>query len=71
MESGDGVDRGWMDGVKVALGSRDVCGRCAKDMKEWRSLVHVFMIEFHLSIFAWFTCSFGLPFRSPVAVAFR
>ena len=36
---------GWMDGVKVALGSRgltvEAARQCAKDRKEWRSLVHM------------------------------
>ena len=35
----------WMDGVKLALGSRgttvEAAGQSAKDMKEWRALVHV------------------------------
>ena len=35
---------GWMDGVKVALGSRgmtvEAARQCAKDRKEWRALVH-------------------------------
>ena len=35
----------WMDGVKVALGNRgmtvEVGRRCAKDRKEWRTLVHM------------------------------
>ena len=36
---------GWMDGVKMALGSRgmavDAARPCAKDRKEWRALVHM------------------------------
>ena len=36
---------GWMDGVKVALGNRgmtvEAARHCAKDRKEWRSLVHM------------------------------
>ena len=36
---------GWMDGVKVALGTRgmtvEVARQCAKDRKEWRALVHL------------------------------
>ena len=36
---------GWMDGVKVALGSRgmmvEAARQCAKDRKEWRALVHM------------------------------
>ena len=34
---------GWVDGVKVALGNRGMTGeatrQCAKDRKEWRTLV--------------------------------
>ena len=48
---------GWMDGVKVALGNRgmtvDAARQCAKDRKEWRSLVHLSQNEFHAVIFAW------------------
>ena len=36
---------GWMDGVKVALGNRgmtvEAARQCAKDRKEWRTLVHM------------------------------
>ena len=36
---------GWMDGVKVALGTREMtveaARQCAKDRKEWRALVHM------------------------------
>ena len=40
---------GWMDGVKMALGSRGMTvekrivlsRQCAKDSKEWRALVHM------------------------------
>ena len=36
---------GWMDGVKMALGSRgmtvEAARQCAKDSKEWRARVHV------------------------------
>ena len=36
---------GWMDGVKVALGNREMtveaARQCAKDQKEWRALVHM------------------------------
>ena len=36
---------GWIDGVKVALGNRgmtvEAARQCAKDRKEWRSLVHM------------------------------
>ena len=35
----------WMNGVKVALGNRgmtvEAARQCAKDMKEWRALVHM------------------------------
>ena len=46
---------GWMDGVKMALGSRgmtvEAVRQCAKDKKEWRALVHMY-IEFNATIFA-------------------
>ena len=36
---------GWMDGVKVALGNKEMkleaARECAKDRKEWRALVHL------------------------------
>ena len=36
---------GWMDGVKVVLGNREIMAeaaqQCAKDRKEWRALVHM------------------------------
>ena len=36
---------GWMDGVKVALGNREIMveavRQCTKDRKEWRALVHM------------------------------
>ena len=36
---------GWMDGVKVAFGNRgmtvEAARQCAKDLKEWRALVHM------------------------------
>ena len=36
---------GWMDGVKVAFSNREMTveaeRQCAKDRKEWRSLVHI------------------------------
>ena len=47
MDGGYGVDRGlgWMDGVKVALGSRGmtvVAARlCTNDRNECRALVHM------------------------------
>ena len=36
---------GWMDGVKLALGNRGMTveaeHQCAKDLTEWRALVHM------------------------------
>ena len=36
---------GWMDGVKVVFGNRgmrvEAARQCAKDEKEWRTLVHM------------------------------
>ena len=36
---------GWMDGMKVALGNRgmtlEAARQCAKDLKQWRALVHM------------------------------
>ena len=36
---------GWMDGVKVVLGNREMkveaARQCEKHMKEWRALVHM------------------------------
>ena len=36
---------GWMNGVKVAFGNRgmtmEAARQCAKDRKEWRSLIHM------------------------------
>ena len=47
--------------VKVALGSTgmtvEAARQFAKDRKEWRALVHMFLNEFHAAIFAW-------PFRT-------
>ena len=38
---------GWMDGVKVAMGNRgmtvEAARQCAKDWKEWRALVHMYI----------------------------
>ena len=43
-----------MDGVNVALGNRgmtvEASRQCAKDRKEWRSLVHMYLNEFHVAI---------------------
>ena len=40
-----GTRLGWMDGVRVALGSRRMTvgaeRQCAKDRKEWKALVHM------------------------------
>ena len=40
---------GWMDGVQVALGNRgmavEAARQCANDRKEWRALVHTYVIE--------------------------
>ena len=48
---------GWMDGVKVALGNREMmveaAHQCARDRKEWRALVHMLLNEFQTAIFAW------------------
>ena len=48
---------GWMDSVKVALVNRgmtvEAALQCAKDRKEWRALVHMYLNEFHAAIFAW------------------
>ena len=47
----------WMDGVKVVLGNRgmtvEAAQQCAKDRKEWRAVVHMYLNEFHAVIFAW------------------
>ena len=36
---------GWMDGVKMALGSKgmmvEAARQCSKDRKEWRDLAHM------------------------------
>ena len=40
---------GWVDGVKVALGNRgmtvEAARQCAKDLKEWRALLHMCVTE--------------------------
>ena len=40
---------GWIDCVKVALGNRgmtvEAARLCAKDLKEWRALVHMYVTE--------------------------
>ena len=50
---------GWMDVVKLVLGSRGmtVAATRNKDRKEWRALVHMWMIEFQAVTIAWFLCS--------------
>ena len=35
------VRLGWMDGVKVASGSRKGCSKGSKDRKKWRALVQM------------------------------
>ena len=46
-----------MHGVKVALGDRgmtvETARECAKDRKEWRSLVHMQLNKFHDAFFSW------------------
>ena len=63
-----------MDGMQVALGNRgmkvEAAQQCAKDRKEWRALVHMYLNEFHAAIFAWH-CSFGPPSRALVVIAWR
>ena len=48
---------GWMDSINVSLDSRgmemDNKRQCAKDRKEWRALVHMYMIKFNEAAFAW------------------
>ena len=45
---------GWIDGLKVALGYRgmtvEAARQCAKDRKEWRTLLHMQLIEIHAAI---------------------
>ena len=47
----------WTDGVKVALGNREMtveaARQCTKEWKEWKALVHMYLNEFHMAIFAW------------------
>ena len=54
VEGGYRVDRGfsWMDGVKLALGSKGMAGGCSTmcKSKERRALVHTAIF------FAWFLC---------------
>ena len=66
---------GWMDGVKVTLGNRrmtvEAARQCAKDLKEWRALVHMYLNEFHGAIFCLPLCSFGPPSRALVVIIWR
>ena len=45
---------GGIDSVKVAFGNRGMTveaeRQCAKDRKEWRTLVHMYLNEFHTAI---------------------
>ena len=47
---------GWMDGINVLLGSRGMAvegmQQCAKDGKERRALLHMWMIKFNEAVFA-------------------
>ena len=69
IQSGPGLV--WTDGVKVTLGTRgmtvEAARQCVQARKEWRSLVHMQMIEYYTAIFDWFLCSFRLPSRALVA----
>ena len=60
-----------MYGVKVSLGSILMnvvfVQQYTKDRKEWRAVVSVLLIGFHMALFAWFLCSFGLHSRALVA----
>ena len=46
-----------MDGVKVALGNREMrveaAPQCPKDRKEWKALVYILLNEFQAACFAW------------------
>ena len=52
-------------GQKAALNSREMRVEAerqyARDRNEWGTLVYMWMIEFHATIFAWFLYSFGPP----------
>ena len=54
---------GWMDGVKMAFGSGRTTVVAARQInrKEWRALVHMSMIDFHVAIFAWLPCLSDRP----------
>ena len=59
-----------MEVVKLTLGSRGITVEAVrqwKDRKEWRSKVHMLMIEFYVEIVALFLCSCRPPSRSLVA----
>ena len=47
---------GWMHGMMMNFGSRgmrvEAVRQYSKNRKEWRTLVHMLMIEFHVPIFA-------------------
>ena len=50
---------GWMDGVKVALGSRGMTLETANENgkhKAWSSRLHLLLIESGETTFAWFLC---------------
>ena len=49
-EGDRGLD-GWCEGGLRQ--QRNDGGGCAKDRKEWRALVRVYLNEFHAAIFAW------------------
>ena len=56
---------GWMNGAKVALGSRGITveavRQCAKDRKELRGLMQLLMNEFHAMILDRLPCSLDRP----------
>ena len=66
---------GWMDGVKVALGNREMtveaARQCAKDRNEWRALVHYVTERVSRGHFCLAQCSFGPPSHALVVIAWR
>ena len=66
---------GWMDGVKVALGNRgmtvEAARQCAKDRKEWRSLVLRYTNWVSLGRFCLALCSFWPPSHALVVITWR
>ena len=59
---------GWMNSVKVVLGSTGMTGEAVRKYRnKWRALVNILMIEFHAAIFAWFLCSSEPPSRALLA----